>query len=179
MQHLAGTSSILRAFHNTRFIDPSVATFREAAFWVYVRQCLYNAVIRQQPLDLDFSLQLCPAPCSIQDLHPLAWLGLETAWSNQILWNTAYVANFCFSGTGTQSESITRLRQWQVLWEIIKLWHNSRPGTFDPIWSGPSTDGSMFPDIWFTADCHGKPKQSNFWSLCLLSKQQSRLSSIT
>jgi hypothetical protein len=133
MEHLAGTSSILRASQNTLFIDPSASTFREAVFWVYVRQCLYNAVIRQPPLDIDFSLQLCPAPCSIQDLHPLAWLRLETAWSNQILWNTAYVANFCFSGTETQSKSTTRRRQWQELWEIIHIWHNSRPKSFDPI----------------------------------------------
>jgi hypothetical protein len=179
MQHLAGTSSILHASQNTRFVDPSASTFREAVFWVYVRQCLYNAVIRQQPLDIDFSLQLRPAPCSIQHLHHLAWLSLETAWSNQILWNTAYVANFCFSGTGTQSESTPRLRQWQELWEIIQIWHNSRPKSFDPIWWGPSTDGSVFPDIWFTADCHGKPKQSNFCSLYLLNKQRSRLCSIT
>ncbi|CAG5187441.1 uncharacterized protein ALTATR162_LOCUS11719 [Alternaria atra] len=102
--HLAGTSSILRASQDTRFVDPSVPTFREAAFWVYVRQCLYNATISQQPLDIDFSLQLYPTPDSMQDLHPLAWLRLETAWSNQLLWNTAFVANFCFRGTGTQSE---------------------------------------------------------------------------
>jgi hypothetical protein len=161
MQHLAGTSSILRASQSTRFVDPSAPTLRETAFWVYVRQCLYNAIIRQRPLDIDFSLQLCPAPCTIQDLHPLAWLRLETAWSNQILWNTAYVANFCFGGTGTQSESVPRSRQWQELWETIHIWRDSRPRSFDPTWSGPSAAGSVFPDIWFTADWHGKPRPSN------------------
>jgi hypothetical protein len=173
MQHLAGASQ------NTRSIDPSAPTLREAAFWLYVRQCLYNAVIRQRPLDIDFSMQLCPAPYSTQDSHTLAWLRLETAWSNQILWDTACVADFCFRGTGTQSKSAPRSHQWQELWEAIHMWLDSRPRSFDPTWSGPSMDGSVFPDIWFTADWHGKSKPSNFWFLYSLSKQSSHLSSLT
>ncbi len=137
-------------------------TFREAVFWVYVRQCLYNATINQEPLDIDFSLQLHPPPDSLEDSHPLAWLRSETAWSNQVLWHTAFVANFCFRGAGTQSESASRIRQWQELWETIQTWHKSRPRSFDQIGSGPSSDGSVFPDIWFTADWHGKPKQVTF-----------------
>jgi hypothetical protein len=164
MQHLAGTSSILRSSQGTRFVDPSVPTIREAVFWVYVRQCLYNSIIRQRPLDIDFSLELCPDPYSIRDSHPFAWLRLETALSNQILWNTAQVANFCFRRPETQSQSVPRILQWQELWEAIHKWHDNKPKSFEPTWSGPSTDGSVFPDIWFTADCHGKHKPSTFLS---------------
>ncbi|KAF2844184.1 hypothetical protein T440DRAFT_526595, partial [Plenodomus tracheiphilus IPT5] len=152
--HLTGSSGMLRASQSTRFVDPSAPTFREAAFWVYLRQCLYNATISQQPLDIDFSLRLHPAPDSLQDLHPLAWLRLETAWANQMLWHAACVANFCFTGAATHSEPTLSTNQWQELWEMIQKWHINRPRTFDPIGSGPAEDGSVFPDIWFTADWH-------------------------
>jgi hypothetical protein len=157
--HLRGTSSILRASQSTPFVDPSATTFHDAAFWVYVRQCLYNATISQEPLDIDFSLQLYPAPDSLlEDSHPTAWLSLETAWANQILWNTACVANFCFRGLGTQRDLALRTHQWKELWERNQTWQNSRPSVFDPIGSGPTADGHVFPDIWFTADWHGKLK---------------------
>jgi hypothetical protein len=158
--HLKGTSSVLHASQSTPFVDPSATTLRDAAFWVYVRQCLYNATISQEPLDIDFSLQLYPALDSMQYSHPTAWLSLETAWANQILWNTARVANFCFTGTGTQNDLAPRTHQWKELWEGNQSWLNSRPSVFDPIGSGPSADGHVFPDIWFTADWHGKPNQN-------------------
>ena len=159
--HLKGTSSILHATQNTPFIHPAASTLRDAAFWVYVRQCLYNATISQKPLDLDFSLQLQPTPEEMQyDSHPLAWLSLETAWANQILWNTASVANFCFSDTKTPNELLPRAQQWQALWDKNQSWVTSRPSVFDPIGSGPAEDGHVFPDIWFTADWHGKSTQN-------------------
>ena len=43
-----------------RTIDPSATSLRDAAFWIYVRQSLYNATISQEPLDIDFSLELSP-----------------------------------------------------------------------------------------------------------------------
>jgi hypothetical protein len=70
-QHLAGYSAIIRFSRGNRYVDPSAPTFREAVFWVYVRQCLYNATINQQPPDIDFSLQLHPTPGSMRDAHPV------------------------------------------------------------------------------------------------------------
>ncbi|KAF2855187.1 hypothetical protein T440DRAFT_551441 [Plenodomus tracheiphilus IPT5] len=152
--HLSGSSSILRASQKTRFIDPSAPTVREAIFWVYVRQSLYNASIRQQPLDLDFSLQIQPLPEAVKVTHPLDWLRLETAWANQMLWHTACVANFCFSDHGAQSGRPESAQRWQELWVHVQKWRESRPSSFDPIWTGPSTDESVFADIFFTADWH-------------------------
>lgn len=160
--HLRGTSSILHATQSSSFVHPAATTLRDAAFWIYVRQCLYNATVRQEPLDLDFSLQLHPTPDKIQrDSHPLAWLTIDTAWANQILWNTACVANFCFPNAQTQNDSPPRIQQWQELWDKNKTWLNSRPSQFDPIGTGSSGHGQVFSDIWFTADWHGKstPKQ--------------------
>jgi hypothetical protein len=158
---LTSSSGILRVSQSTRSVDPSAPTLHGAAFWVYLRQCLYHATISQQPLDVDFSLQLHPVPDFLQDLYPLTRLRSETAWANQMLWYTACVANFCFA---TQSEPTLSTDQWQEFWEMIQKWHNNRPRTFDPIGSGPSEDGSVFSDIWFTADWHGKhmPSSSSF-----------------
>ncbi|PVH93087.1 hypothetical protein DM02DRAFT_662313 [Periconia macrospinosa] len=151
--HLAGGSAIFRASQSTQFIDPSAPHLREAAFWIHVRQNLYNATVDQRPLDIDFSLKMYPAPDAIQGSHPWTWLGLETAWANQILWNTATVAQFCFAGTGTRSESACET-QWQVLWDKTQKWHKGRPRTFEPIMLGPFRDGCVFPSIWFTTDWH-------------------------
>ncbi|KAI8943687.1 hypothetical protein NX059_001671 [Plenodomus lindquistii] len=153
--HLSGSSGILRASQRTPFVDPSAPTIRDAIFWVYVRQTMYNATIRQQPLDLDFSLRLHPLPNAIQDSHPLDWLRLETAWANQMLWHTACVANFCFAEDGAQSGLAGSMQRWQELWEHVETWRKSRPSSFDPIWADPSTGEAVFTDIFFTADWHG------------------------
>ncbi|CAO2656288.1 Nn.00g050910.m01.CDS01 [Neocucurbitaria sp. VM-36] len=153
-QHLAGCSAIIRTSQGHHFVDPSAPTLREAAFWVYVRQCLYNATINQQPPDVDFSLQLHPAPGSMHDSHPLAHLKLETAWANQMTWNTARVANFCFEGNEPSSERTHRVRRWQELWDLVEMWANNRPAGFNPIYEGKASENGVFPEIWFTADWH-------------------------
>ena len=137
-------------------MDPSAPTLREAAFWVYVRQCLYNATINQQPLDIDFSLQLHPTPGSMRDAHPLARLRLETAWANQMTWNIACVVNFCYEVTDPQTERAHRIQRWQELWEQVNAWIKDRPDGFNPIFEGRASDSSILPDIWFTSDWHGK-----------------------
>ncbi|CAI6338437.1 unnamed protein product [Periconia digitata] len=149
-QHLAGSAAILRASQKTE-IDPTAATLREASFWVYVRQCLYNSTIDQQPPNLDFTLRIEPHPVSLQDHHPLAQLRLETAWSNLITWHCACITNFCFDDT---SDRTLRKEKWDRLWNDVQLWHRHRPSSFDPIWSGHDSSQSRFPLIYFTADWH-------------------------
>jgi hypothetical protein len=151
-QHLAGSSAILRSSQTTT-VDPSAPTLREAAFWVYVRQALYNATVTQQPPNIDFTLQLHPLPSSMRDDHPLARLRLETAWANQAAWNCARVANFCFD-RNTSAAPASRVEQWQELWNSIENWKANRPHSFDPIWNGSKND-TVFPEMHFTADWHG------------------------
>lgn len=141
---------------STPFIDPSATSLRDAAFWVYVRQSLYNSTISQEPLDINFSLQLLPIPDLLLDRHPLAWLCNETAWANELLWNTACAANFCFSGPNRTDDAITRATTWQELWDKNQSWQKSRPKAFDAIGRGPSQDEHVFEEIWFTADWHGE-----------------------
>jgi hypothetical protein len=153
-QHLAGCSAIIRSSQGNHYVDPSAPTLREAAFWVYVRQCLYNATINQQPPDIDFSLRLHPTPSSLRDAHPLARLRLETAWANQMTWNLACVVNFCFDGKEPQNEKTYKMRRWKELWDLVQTWMRDRPDGFNAIFEGPAGDQGSFPEILFTADWH-------------------------
>ncbi|CAN9094675.1 unnamed protein product [Alternaria alternata] len=153
-QHLVGCSAIIRSSQGNHYVDPSAPTLREAAFWVYVRQCLYNATINQQPPDIDFSLRLHPTPSSLRDAHPLARLRLETAWANQMTWNLACVVNFCFDGKEPQNEKTYKMRRWKELSDLVQTWMRDRPDGFNAIFEGPAGDQGSFPEILFTADWH-------------------------
>ncbi|KAF1969405.1 hypothetical protein BU23DRAFT_477304 [Bimuria novae-zelandiae CBS 107.79] len=150
-QRLAEVSAILRSSQTTT-VDPSAPTLREAAFWVHVRQCLYNATITQQPPNIDFSLRLHPMASAMTKHHPLSQLRLETAWTNEMTWNCARIAHFCFDRNPTEDPTL-RMQQWQGLWDDIESWKLNRPHSFEPIWSGPNVN-SKFPEIYFTADWH-------------------------
>ncbi|ORY02664.1 hypothetical protein BCR34DRAFT_79550 [Clohesyomyces aquaticus] len=153
-QHLAGCSAILRASQG-QTIDPSAPTLREAAFWVYVRQCLYNASINQQPPNLDVNIRLHPAASTFQFADPLATLKGETAWANNMTWLCASVVQFCFGGgADAHLELSGRLHRWRELWNDVQQWSNDRPTTFDPIWAGPAGNDHIFPRALFAADWH-------------------------
>lgn len=154
-QHLAGCSAIIRTSQGHHYVDPSAPSLREAAFWVYVRQCLYNATINQQPPDIDLSLRLHPPPSSMHDSHPLAHLRMETAWANQMTWYTACVVNFCFEGSEATINQASKSNSWEVLWQSIETWAKERPSPFNPIYEGKTDPSAVFADIWFTADWHG------------------------
>lgn len=161
-RHLAGCSALLRACQGPR-VDPSAPGLRDAAFWVYMRQCLYNACINQQAPNVDFSLTLLPIPTP---LSPNDTLQCETAWANTMTWICATIVQFCF-GPHTQDHG-TRMPRWQELNEAVGNWARSRPPSFDPIWEGDgSCDGNPFPEYYFAADWHAVA--FGFYSLaCIL-----------
>ena len=150
-RHLAGSSALLRASQGPR-VDTSTPRLRQAAFWVYMRQCLYNACINQQPPNVDINLILSPVPIGGD---PVSDLKTETAWANTMVWICATVVHFCF-GPGFHEPS-ARMRKWRELTEAVESWVNNRPSTFDPIWYGDpvANNDNPFPELWFTADWHG------------------------
>jgi hypothetical protein len=151
-RHLAGCSALLRASQG-REVDPSTPGLRQAAFWVYMRQCLYNACVHQQAPNVDLlNLVLIPPPKGGGD--PLSDLRSETAWANTMTWICATVVHFCFGSS--YPEPSTRIRRWQQLSEAVENWLSTRPDTFNPIWYSEAVPGSgnPFPEIWFTADWH-------------------------
>ncbi|OOQ82429.1 C6 transcription factor [Penicillium brasilianum] len=149
-RHLAGCSALLRASQG-REVDPSTPGLRQAAFWVYMRQCLYNACVHQQAPNVDLNLVLIPPPAGSD---PLSDLRSETAWANTMTWICATVVHFCFGSSYPEPSS--RIRRWQELSEAVENWLITRPDTFDPIWYSEAVkeSGNPFPEIWFTADWH-------------------------
>ncbi|KAF2272055.1 uncharacterized protein EI97DRAFT_427020 [Westerdykella ornata] len=151
-RHLAGCSALLRASQGS-CVDPSAPTLRQAAFWVYIRQCLYNACVNQQPPNIDFNLTLMPIPAAA-GTDPASDLRVETAWANNMTWICATVIQFCFGGGS--AEPLARKQKWTELEEAVESWLQNRPATFDPIWAGLPVPGASnpFPEFWFIADWH-------------------------
>lgn len=171
-RHLAGFSALLRTSQG-RQVDPSIPSISQAAFWVYVRQCLYNACVNQQPPNLDFDVAMLPPPPS----DGLAVdVKTETAWANTMTWISARVMHFCFGASLMIPDPLARKREWEALSESVASWHRSKPSTFEPIWfSDPAVgNSSPFPEIWFTADWHGMLTfHERFLRFCELSRLHS------
>lgn len=165
-RHLAGCSALLRASQGS-YIDPSAPTLRQTAFFVYIRQCLYNACVNQHPPNIDLNLTLMPIPAAV-GTDPASDLRVETAWANTIAWICATIVQFCFGGGSV--EPIARMQKWSELEEAVKSWLRNRPATFDPIWSSQPVLGASnpFPEFWFTADWHGKRRSRPGPSWCSL-----------
>ena len=155
-KHLSGFSAVLRASQG-QTVDPSASTLRQAAFWVYVRQCLYTATVNQHPPELNVNMQLNPVASVFPNDHPALNLGRETAWANTMTWLCACVVHYSFDGgPGTGSyDPNSRLQKWNELWDSVQRWNTDRTSSFDPIWSGAAGENSIFPEVWFTADWHG------------------------
>ncbi|KAG9736944.1 hypothetical protein KCU77_g16774, partial [Aureobasidium melanogenum] len=159
--HLSGSSALLSKSQGYT-IDPASPGLREAAFWIYVRQCLYNACVFQQQPNIDLHHELSPIPHSWDGSSRLR---SETAWANNITWICVTIVHFCFGKDS--NEPSTRMLKWQELSILLESWRNTRPDTFDPIWqSAEPTDNCPFPEIRFVADWH--LMAFGFYSLCCM-----------
>lgn len=152
-RHLSGLCALMKASQAPFELDPSSPTLSQAAFWVYVRQVLYNACVNQQPPNLDFGLIVLPPPST-----SVINVKTETAWANTMTWICALVVRFCFGDTHSLPATEAREQRWLEMSEMVHNWQKSKPSTFDPIWcSEPEPQGdNPFPEILFTSDWHGK-----------------------
>lgn len=170
-RHLSGLGALMQASQAPFELDPSSPTLSQAAFWVFVRQVLYNACVNQQSPSLDFNLIVLPPPSSNASVITVK---TETAWANTITWICARVIRFCFGDTASLPGTETREQRWLEMSRAVQDWQNSKPGTFEPIWY-KEPDYSVdnpFPEIWFTSGWHGKITHSksggissNSWEL--------------
>ena len=147
--HLAGCNALLRSSEEP-VIDPCATNLRQAAFWVYVRQCLYNACVFQMPPNVDTKLSLKPIPLCDDYLSELR---SETGWANTITYICAKVVHFSF--TAEPYDPRQRFERWQTLAYDVEQWSNNRPTSFDPLPCTASGGDDIFPGIWFAADWHG------------------------
>jgi hypothetical protein len=159
-RHLSGLGALMKASQAPLELDPSSPTLSQAAFWVFVRQVLYNACVHQQSPNLAFNLIVLPPPPA--DDSTIA-VKTETAWANTMTWICARVIRFCFGDTASFPATETREQRWLELSSALQDWQKSKPSTFEPIlYSEPDHSGdSPFPEIWFTSDWHGKTRHFN------------------
>jgi hypothetical protein len=154
-RHLSGLGALMQASQAPFELDPSSPTLSQAAFWVFVRQILYNACVNQQSPNLDFNLIVLPPPPTDDSVVNVE---TETAWANTMTWICARVIRFCFGDTASLPGSEARERRWLEMVQAVQDWQDSRPSTFEPIcWSeSDHSNDNPFPGIWFTSDGHGK-----------------------
>jgi hypothetical protein len=154
-RHLAGCSALLRSSQGLQ-VDPAVPTLRHAAFWVYVRQAMYNACVYQQPPDVDPETDVRVVDVTQNAISFTQILEQQASWTNYLVWLTIKVMHFCFR-PGRQDITV-RLPEWQDLGADLDHWQRQRPSSFEPIWisQADSTAGSPFPVVLLTTDWHGK-----------------------
>lgn len=164
-RHLTGFSALLRSSQGLR-VDPAVPTLRHAAFWVYVRQAMYNACVYQQPPDVDPDIDVRPVDMTQGASSFVQKLEQQAAWTNYVVWLTIKVMHFCFR-SGRQ-EIHEQLSEWEKLGADLDQWQSRRPSSFEPIWvsQADSEAGSPFPVVLLMTDWHGKIDSSHPLCIC-------------
>ncbi|KAK4141687.1 uncharacterized protein C8A04DRAFT_30673 [Dichotomopilus funicola] len=170
-RHLAGCGALLQ---QRQICHAAPSGLHEAAFWVYMRQCLYNACIHQQALPANvegfFEGALLPpvdddgTPAGAASRGMMGEEGRlrgETAWANSMTWICARVVQFCFGGDDAGGSIQSRMARWVELEEAVEGWMRLKPGGFEPVWQGESPegdteeeDGVPWPEYCFAADWH-------------------------
>lgn len=126
-------------FVRERSFEPG--TLGAASFWVGLRQEIYSAVTKRQPVCLNL-------------VHPgLIDRSLDETddytWANRAVVHCADVLNSCFGSEGNQPQRWDELDKWN------RHWSERQPPSYDPVFREPQ-DSAVFPAIWYLRSCQGK-----------------------
>lgn len=136
----------------SRYLMPG--SLSGAAFWVGLRQQIYNAVMFQTPVCINLVHSLVDRTLMPTD---------DFGWANRAVVHCADVLNFCFDdgSQGTLGRA-GGLEWWNELDEYNKRWTESLPSSFTPIYhQEPDAEkDEVFPEIWYQSTCHGESGQS-------------------
>lgn len=118
-----------------------------AAFWVGLRQEIYNAVANRMEIDM---LQLKNMPNLVdRSLKPAD----DFTWANRAVVHCADVINYCFS------KKERTLEEWDELMEWNRRWSSKSAPSFRPIYQAGEMDEKNkrvpFPEIWYSQSCQG------------------------
>ncbi|KAM7212094.1 hypothetical protein V8F06_012523, partial [Rhypophila decipiens] len=112
-----------------------------AAFWVGLRQEIYNAVATQSQvkmLQMDVLPDIIDREVSAAD---------DYVWANRAVVHCAEVLNYCF-GPNTEQ----RRERWEELMAWNRSWSVGTADTYVPIYR--ETNEVPFPEIWYNQSCH-------------------------
>lgn len=138
--HLFGSSALVAASSS-----PSSGCLREAAYWVYLRQDIYMAILNQRPMKVRLSSIPIPEAASPGSHF------FECVWAKRMVAIMARIVAFCF-GNGEKSVS-----EWDDLRSLAHDWNARKPSSFEPYYYRERNleAGRYWPDYWLTADWHG------------------------
>ena len=135
--HLPGMYRFVRE----RSFEPG--TLGAASFWVGLRQEIYSAVTKRQPVCLNL-------------VHPdLVHRSLDEpetddyTWANMAVVHCADVVNFCIEPEKHELQSWDELDKWN------RRWSEKQPPSYDPVFREPQ-GSAVFPEIWYHRSCQGK-----------------------
>jgi len=131
--HLPGMYRFVRE----RSFEPG--TLGAASFWVGLRQEIYSAVTKRQPVCLNL-------------VHPgLVDRSLDQTddygWANKAVVHCADVVNFCFEPEKHELQSA-----WGELERWNRGWSEKQPPSYDPVFREPPGT-TVFPEIWYHRSC--------------------------
>lgn len=136
----------------SRYLMPG--SLSGAAFWVGLRQQIYNAVMFQTPVRINLVHSLVDRTLMPTD---------DFGWANRAVVHCADVLNFCFDdgSQGTLGRA-GGLEWWNELDEYNKRWTESLPSSFTPIYyrEPDAEKDEVFPEIWCQSACHGESGES-------------------
>ena len=113
--------------------SPPSGSFSEALFWGSIQQELYLAVMYQTPIELDLGRLNLDFRMKPDD---------DKSWTKIILFHLLETVQYCF-GNDQNSE------KYDALLRKVSVWAETRPASFDPVYTCPPKAGSMLPELWF------------------------------
>jgi hypothetical protein len=138
--HLVGSSALVSASSS-----PSGGGLREAAYWVYLRQDIYMAILNQRPMKVGVS------SISIPEMVLSTSYTSDCVWAKRMVAIMARIVAFCF-GNGPKS-----VGEWDNLRTLLHDWNARKPTSFEPYYYRERNleTGQYWPEYWLTADWHG------------------------
>ena len=127
---------------------PSVSRLtglRQAAFWVFFRQEIYSAFMKQRPFS--FPLERC---ASFRTFEPAE----DAVWAGRLITFCADVLQYCHGDT--ENPQRQSQKRWAELRDTERRWSEVLPTSFEPIYyrDPDRAADEVFPEIWYLADCH-------------------------
>ena len=123
----------------------------QASFWVAFRQEIYSAFLKQRPFNHDLSR--CEAFRSFSPAE-------DAVWADRLIIFCADVLEFCYGNSNPsnsrQNPALSTKDNWLALKQQEKMWSEVLPASFEPIYyrDPDKSNGEVFPEVCYLADCH-------------------------
>jgi len=138
-RHLWGTTALvdLQPHHNA----PTAGGIRQAAFWVFIRQDIYMALVQQRPMGCNMEGFNVQVTYEAKD---------DATWANWAIWICGLIINYCF-GPGEKT-----WETWQHLNSMMDTWELRKPQAFVPYFykERSELDKQYFPIMYFFNRIH-------------------------